>query len=535
MVFPTIVRQRRQRARTPNTGFDQIDGDYLSTNPARFKFHNSDIRPDWTNSEDVEVVGLQKWVDFRHPLLEVDPVSRTVTLAGQVSPDTKENNARYYVENAPDALDSPGEWYLNRRRGVVTYWPKPGEDLKTAEIIAPVLRSELVRIEGDLPNQRLVHDVVFRGLTFAYADWTLATNGYMDGQAASQIRGQVTAQGAVSCEFEGCTFAHLGGYALDLGRGCQHFRIIGNEFVDLGAGGIRVGEPSIRSDALEQNFGHLITDNHLHQMGRVYAPAVGIIVFQSGRNHIAHNHIHDLYYTAISVGWNWGYQETPCRENLIEFNHLHQIGQGMLSDMGAVYTLGIQKGTVVRNNLIHDVNSFDYGGWGLYTDEGSSDIVLENNIVYRCKSASFHQHYGRDNIISNNILAFGKEHQLMRSREESHNSFTLERNIIYFDSGDLLGSQWSNDNFKMDQNEYFDARSGAALSTLKFAGATFAEWQRRGHDQNSVFADPHFVAPRKDDFRLQTDSPAFKFGFKPIDPEEASIRKKYRKRVHDTE
>ena len=104
---------------------------------------------------------------------------------------------------------------------------------------------------------------------------------------------------------------------------------------------------------------------------------MGVLILQSGHNRVAHNHIHHLYYTAVSAGWNWGYKESPCHENIIEFNHLHHIGQGMLSDMGAFYSLGIQKGTVVRNNLVHDVESFGYGGWGLYTDEGSTDIVLE--------------------------------------------------------------------------------------------------------------------------------------------------------------
>ena len=102
---------------------------------------------------------------------------------------------------------------------------------------------------------------------------------------------------------------------------------------DLGAGGIRLGEPAKREDPFEQNHGNVITDNHIHEGGIVYPPAVGVLILQSGQNRIAHNHIHHLYYTAISVGWNWGYQETPCRENIIEFNHLHDIGQFMLSDM----------------------------------------------------------------------------------------------------------------------------------------------------------------------------------------------------------
>src|SRR5207249_303080 len=283
------------------------------------------------------------------------------------------------------------------------------------------------------------------------------------------------------------------------------------------AGGIRLGEPTKRSAPFELNFGHVITDNHLHELGRVYAPAVGVIIFQSGRNRVAHNHIHDLFYTAISVGWNWGYQETPCRDNIVEFNHLHDIGQGVLSDMGAIYTLGIQNGTVLRSNLIHDVNSFTYGGWGLYTDEGSSGIVLENNVVYRCKSAGFHQHYGRENIVRNNIFAFGKEHQLMRTRPEPHISSIFTNNIVYFDSGNLLGSDWSNDNYTIEGNIYFDARPTATADSMKFAGKLIAQWRDRGHDVHSQIADPLFVAPQRFDFHLQPNSPALKMGFKPID------------------
>jgi hypothetical protein len=198
---------------------------------------------------------------------------------------------------------------------------------------------------------------------------------------------------------------------------------------------------------------------------------------------------------------------------LIEFNHVHDIGKGVLSDMGGIYLLGESPGTQVRNNIFHDIESYNYGGWGLYTDEGSSDILMENNIVYRTKSGGFHQHYGRDNRVQNNILAFSKTGQIMRTREEEHNSFYFKRNIVYFDNTQTLGSNWSNGNFVIDRNLYFST----ATEPIQFDGMSFDKWQAKGNDQNSRIADPLFHAPKRGDFTLTKDSPAFDMGFRPID------------------
>ncbi len=519
-----INDRRGVRARTPNEGFFRIQGESPQDKPVKLHFASGDIRKSWADSGETEVIALLAWADIRMYIRDVDLNNRVATLSGNPRPSNKEANARYYIENAPDGLDAPGEWQLDRQRGVVRYRRRGGEDMTTAEVIAPRLE-DLFQLKGDFVGKRAVRHVVLRGLTFSHTDWSMPAEGYADTQAAIATRGDLYAEAATDCVIESCSFSHLSGYALDFGRGCQRNKIVGNEAFDLGGGGIRIGEPGDRTpDTFTANHTHTVTDNHFHQLGRIYPPAIGVFILQSGTNRIAHNHIHDLYYTAVSVGWNWGYQETPCRENAIEFNHMHDIGQSMLSDMGAVYTLGIQRGTVIRNNLIHDVNSFTYGGWGLYPDEGSTGIVWENNVVYRTKSAGFHQHYGRENVVRNNIFAFGKEHQVMRTRDEEHISFFLTNNIVYFNSGTLLGSSWKNDRFVVDHNIYFDTRAADAPEALKFSNRPIDQWRARGHDRNSILADPLFVAPEKFDFRLRKNSPALARGFQPIDVSTVGVR-----------
>lgn len=507
-----IGGRRAQRARTPNFGFYRIDGPSSQEKPFQLHFRGNDIRAQWASLGDAEIVAMFAWADIRMAIAAVDDAAHTATLTLDPRPSNRETDARYYIENTPDSLDSAGEWYLDRKTHTVSYWPLPGEDLATEQIIAPAL-VQLVRLEGQPERGRLVRNVTFRGLQFAHADWTMDPKGYADTQAAESAPAAIEAIGAVECKFEQCTIAHSGGYAIDLGRGSKRNQVLACELFDLGGGGLKIGEPSQFPEESLQNFENVVADNHIHDLGLVFAPAVGVLVLQSGRNQIVHNHIHDLFYTAISVGWTWGYGENQSKANIIEYNHLHNIGKGMLSDLGAIYTLGVQPGTRIRNNLIHDVASFTYGGWGIYPDEGSSEMLIENNIVYNCQSAGFHQHYGQGNVVRNNIWAFNRENQLMRTRAENHLSFTFEHNIVYFDQGRLLGSNWTGGQFAMNHNLYFDTRSRDIL----FAGQSLVDWQAAGHDTGSLIADPLFVNAGNFDFRLQRNSPALKMGFQQID------------------
>ncbi|NOZ22185.1 MAG: right-handed parallel beta-helix repeat-containing protein, partial [Planctomycetes bacterium] len=424
---------------------------------------------------------------------------------------------RYYVENLFEALDSPGEWYLNRKTGVLYFMPPRGGDPNKAEVVAPVLR-QLVLFSGEPRVGLWVEHIRLKGISFQHADWFVKNKGFADGQAGVQfLKGAIHGVGARNCVIENCEIAHVGEYAIWLALGCKHNTIRHCHIHDMGGGGVVIGEtsrPSNKPKSVPGDAEYNTVDNSfIHDGGNVWREGIGVIILRSSYNTVTHNEVCDFFYSGMSVGWNWGYAPSSAHHNVVEYNHIHHLGFGVLSDMGGIYTLGVSPGTKLRYNLIHDVYSYSYGGWGLYTDEGSTDILMENNIVYNTKSGGFHQHYGKENILRNNIFAYSWEGQIKRSREEEHRSFTFERNIVYCNNEEMLGGNWSNNNYTMDYNCYWNE----AEPVVEFAGDDLDEWQARGHDKHSIVANPKFVNAKKYDFRLKPDSPALKLGFKPID------------------
>jgi parallel beta-helix repeat protein len=504
--------QRRQRARTPNTGFYNVIGSVTTTGPSTFQYTPGNINPAWAGG-DVEVILLQYWEDTRSPIQSVDASTNTVTLAGTAYPYASESNAPYWVENTLDALDAPGEWYLDRSSGTLYYIPMPGEDMTQVQVVAPVA-NQLILFQGNAATGSFVANLRFIGLTFQYTDWTMPATGYADLQAAYDVPAAVQGTGTNSITIENCTFSELGQYAISLGSGSSNNSIVGNVITDLGAGGVKIGDPNIPASGSESSA-NVVSNNQISNIGLVYTCAVAVWVGQSGGNTIAHNSIHGTYNTAISVGWTWGYGATSAQENVIAFNQIYDLGQGWTSDMGAVYTLGVQPGTVINNNVIYNISSYSYGGWGVYLDEGSSDILVENNVVYNASDGGFDFHYGGRNTVQNNVFAMGTTAEINRGPLEgaAQQSFTFEYNIVYWTQGPLLNGVWGDGEYLFDDNLYYQA-AGLPVS---FGGDTLSEWQAAGQDVHSVMGNPLFTDPSNGDFSLAASSPAFNLGFQAID------------------
>ncbi len=559
--------RRAVRARHPNAGFfnpRELRQTVLTNqNPraeyaeARLTGRPGDLAPlaglPAEELASAQLVVHHNWDTTRRMLLGFDAAGETLLTQGAKwkTWNPWRTNSLYYIENARTAFDAPGEWFYDRAGDRLRYRPLAGEKPERAQVFAPVpgLPTLLV-FKGDPAASNFVRHLTFERLAFHYTDSPrradqlaharidprIAGDPGQPGptqfepmQAAARTEAAVMADGAHAIVFRDCAFAHTGEYGIWFRAGCLSNRIERCALTDLGAGGIRIGDPGGKGASAASGTpagafatGFNTVDNCIIKGGgRFHASATAVWIGHSGDNRITHNEISDHYYTGISVGWVWGYAGSVAQRNLIAYNRIHKIGQGALGDMGGIYTLGTSFGTRVCNNVIFDVDSFTYGGWGLYPDEGSEGILFENNLVYDTKDSSFHQHYGHDNIVRNNIFACSRECQVAFTRVEPHRSAVLERNIIYWESGPAFSPRYrGSDQARVDWESNLWWR---AASPVDFNGKTFAEWQSKGRDRHGLVADPLFRDPARRDFRLRRGSPAAAIGFQPFDFSQAGV------------
>jgi len=412
---------------------------------------------------------------------------------------------RFFLENSLSFLDAPGEWFLNVRTGRVYLKPKGVFLPQKTEVVAPAMR-HLVRFAGKAGKP--VEHLVFRGLTFRHADWSIPEDGYHGHQADVVVGAAIEGDFVEEVVFEKCKVENVGAYAIWLRRGCRNNRIESCEFRDLGAGGVMIGAIVDPTDPAEETKGNQVLDCELSDNGRVFPGACGIWVGFAGYNRIAGNHVHHTTYTGISVGWGWSDKPNGGHHNLVENNHVHDVMQ-VMGDGGCIYTLGRQPGTVIRNNICHDTQGFYTYGPGIYLDGASAEITVENNLVARTIGASLVMHSGGRHKIRNNIFALAGSGVIHHSRSKGN---TIEGNIIYFDESCIFNRPWEKEHGRFERNLYFNP----ADATEVWEGLSFEDWQRMGQDAGSIVADPRFVDVEGGNFALRADSPAKRIGFKPF-------------------
>ena len=542
--------ESRIRARTPNEGFLRIAGtpdggaDVNYATPAkRFVYRPGDIDPNWRNLRDIEVNVFHYWVDVHLPIESVDSAKNMVTFARKsarrLTDDFNAEGARYFVDNVYEGLDAPGEWYLDRSTGILTYLPKPGEDMRTAEAVAPYA-PRLVDVRGEPEKNRPVERITFRGIAFQHANFDYPADDAGDVQAANTVPGAVCARGMRNCAFENCVFRNLGTYALQLAEGCLDNRITGNEISGVAAGGVRVSGGTPDTSPLLHTGGTVIGDNHIHHLGEIFPSAVGVWLGHTFGNRVEHNEIDHLYYTGISVGWNWGYTRSISRDNVIEFNHIHDVGRACSRTWAVcTYSASLPEPWCATISSITSRATATAAGGYIQTrvqpcaDREQHRVPHEMRRIQPALRPREH--------VRNNILAFSRENQVSRGRVEGHVSFYFERNIVYWEEGPLLSGNWDYQpydflsspygsaqkdsvTYRMDYTLYWNPKAPA--DSIRFTAWTFGQWKARGQDTHSLISDPLFVDPEHGNFALKPGSPAFTLGFRPIDVSAVGPREK---------
>jgi hypothetical protein len=360
---------------------------------------------------DAELVVYENWAVSRALITAADERQlATATAVGWIGHGdytTASPGKPAFIEHAPACLDQPGEWFLDRASGSLTYIPVEGEDPAGAIAVAPVL-TQLVRIAGT--RQEPVRNLRFEGLRFEHTDFPLPPFGYSEIQAAhygpsSKEPTHVQAVAvecvcAENCWFGRCRFAHLDGSGIGFGPGCRKNAVIGCTIEDIGGNGVMVGwrgtgklnagvEGTLDADWADPSdapSANEVSNCLIRRCGADSRGAVGIFVAFSADTRVAHNELHDLPYTGVSIGYRWDTTPTTQVRCIAEYNHIHDVMK-KLADGGGIYTLGFQPGTVLRGNHIHDVHRSAHaqGGApnnGFFIDEGSKGYLFESNTVH---------------------------------------------------------------------------------------------------------------------------------------------------------
>jgi len=356
---------------------------------------------------DAEIIVIQNW-SIARSIIESSQTLRVQakTPLGWVghSATTASPGKPVYLENVIEFVRSPGQWHLDRKTGTVTWFAEKNANPNDKTFIAP--RTEkLLSIKGVVDKP--VRNLRFHGIVFEHSQWNLPEGGYAGIQAGyngtknkppdefeKTLPVAIELQYAADCEFIRCRIRHTGASGIGLGAGCLRNRIIGCEIADIGGNGIHIGLPKGPIATLSQDWdddrdipvANEVSNCHIHHCAAESFGAVGLFAAFSKNTRISHNHVADMPYTGISIGFRWNTTPTSQSHCIVEYNRIHDV-MTRIADGGGIYTLGYQPGTILRGNHIYNVyrSSYAHGGApnnGIFFDEGSKGFLVEDNVIY---------------------------------------------------------------------------------------------------------------------------------------------------------
>ena len=516
----------------------------------------------------------------------IDTASQIIYLTGPIRMRTTLSdtttgfvaNRRYLVENVKNLLSQPGQWFLDRSSTpwTVDYLPNSGENPSTDTVIVPQMPAATpqVLLATNLQN------VTFQGLTFAHDNFTVpaAGNPYM--RLDQTVTSAVSCQNCQNVIFDGDTITQTAGAGIDFTTTAANAISTNNAFqngaiFDVASHGIRIGLLAANSDTLSNvPQATTVQNNVIEGFGRIFAKGFGIAQGCNHDNLYTHNEIYDGYSGAINIGaLNCGVGgNSLTKNNVASFNLTYNLGQGVTNDFGCVYfnTSPFQavppSGNQALNNVCHDVtdagivDADGYGGQGIYLDNNTGLVLVQNNLVYRVSASAVAQTcgpqgvQGSQNTIKNNILAFAMQsikQQGCTPAGAGNKLFDMTNNLVIFDVGNIQGGCFSclNGNcasvlpatVNFESNLYCYAPSGSSCTLPTNRAAFFssddpagqsggctrpttysnlAQWQSlAGEDAGSALKNPFSSAQSSNNDYSLSVSPGV--GFVPFDPAQA--------------
>lgn len=495
------------------------------------------------------------------PVLDVDTARRIITTPRVRRPYEPLN--RFFIQNVLGALDEPGEWFHDRKTGMLYFRPPEGE-VADGEVVVPVV-DDIIRVVGALPYPHGYLNVAYKGAREDFPpDPDAPAEAPVEHLTFRGLRLEVARQsgislrGAAHCRVEGCSVTNVGGVGINLGAVANAHEEVGNPHLEppegysggVGGGGQNVlfNDPcrncvvtgnDVRSVGADGIFlygtGNVADNNHVYDTGLFDKDSAGINLWGEG-NVARRNAVHDVPRNAVflkGIG------------NIVELN---EIRHTMLEtcDGGAVRMCQRNlhlRGNVIRHNRIVDTTGYGYvrGGrkflspyysWGVYLDDFTCGTTVEGNLIVRTGRGGVMLHGGSDNVVVNNIIVDAGAYQVEVAPigDSPMTGNRVERNVIvcsgeaapYGTARPYRCTRWVEDCVRFAGNVVW-TRGEPTIVDLGAGGGLFddwAQWLERGLDEGSVVADPLLADPEGGDYRPGPDSPAWGLGFDALSPAE---------------
>jgi Right handed beta helix region len=557
-------------AGTPNpyAGPDE-DMTFSTAAPRGIRFDASTFSSKkWANLRDAEIHIYQaaywgnlqwkiKGIDFTTQCIWFGDGGQQIGAKWSNNPAVLNERSRFFIENVFEELDAPGEWFFDGEKSVLYYYPEQGTDLESALVEVPVLE-RAIQFAGSQDDP--VKYVSLQGFRLAHTASTYLAFYEVPSLSDWAIHrdGSIFAEGTRGCSVEDCWFDAIGGNGVFVNNYNRDFSVIGCKFTNAGDSAVCFVGDLEKTNGTQRAFPFEChaSDNLIHDCGVFGKQIAGIYISRAKRITASHNLIYNMPRAAICVGdGTWG-------GHIIEYNHTHDTVRET-SDHGPFNAWGRDRGwslaqshapyssersldvweatvdamepVIVRNNFFAEKS-----GWGLDLDDGASNYEIYNNISIGGISMKLRE--GAYRKVYNNIWYFSKAAPCFHVGN-NYNHDQYFNNITVMDPGATLwpdGWPWWPQMFysiiappavgpwfeQVDKNCFYcvGGEFQAVVDQLRTEGGkrnptryNLREWQNLGFDRNSVFADPLFLDPLNQDFRVRPESPALRLGFKNLE------------------